>query len=220
VVADDAADHACAEILGVGERLLGQRGEDIAGQEVCGGKRDAIFLAQHVDQRVDRAGGGDAGIEARLAAEEGEGLAVEHHLEVGEAAGARGTDPVRPGDRHGAGGGEADLLVLGGDDLEGGVVVEGEGLGRGEVIGQRPKEGEGVGLVRRSGRAQQGEHERKRRRCSQGDVGRGAHGMTFVHWRRDPATGPRRLVAGAILRAKAAPAFGFARQKSPLYACS
>ena len=73
---------------------------------------------------VDRAGNFNLGVLVGVLPKQGQRLAIEHGFDIDEAPGARGTDLVRPVERHRAGAGERKLLTIIGDHPKRSIVVK------------------------------------------------------------------------------------------------
>jgi len=97
MVANLPANHPGPKVLDVSDLAHQQivwRGR----QQVGSRKRATIVFAQRVDQIIHRAVDGHLRIKIRMLANNAESLAIEYHLNIGKAAGARCTHLV--GARH------------------------------------------------------------------------------------------------------------------------
>ena len=118
------------------------------GEEQIGPRRvDAGIDPKVVDQLLDGSGDIHLDIAVEILAEDRQLLAVEHHLDIGETAGARDPDLVGPAERHRPGTGEVELLKIAGDRCERAVEAERYGLLRAHVVRHRLEERPGVTLV-------------------------------------------------------------------------
>ena len=117
---EDDARSQILHVLHVGHDLL----VGVAHQQVGCRKRAAILVAQFAHQVVDVARNRDLGIEVQVLAKQAQRLAVEHGLDVGEAALSLSPDLVGSAHLDCTGTGEREPLAIGRDHLERALHVE------------------------------------------------------------------------------------------------
>ena len=83
-----------------------------------------VFVPQLIDQMVDRAGHLGLGVEIVILAEQRQRFSVESHLDIGKSASACDTDLVWAAHLDLAGTRQQQFLVVLGDNLKIGIVIE------------------------------------------------------------------------------------------------